>query len=142
MVLGYDNIMLIMISDRGRLFSFGSNIHGQLGTGGSTTAKPTIVEELSAVRVAAIAAGNHHSCAITAYTGTLYTWGANARYGRCIFNNSEHQYRGQLGLGTKEMQPLPQPVLALRKLNIVFVACGSQHTVALTGIFTVLVNFS
>ena len=61
----------------GQLFSFGSNSYGQLGLGDfSAKGIPTPVKMPIGVKTVMIAAGSHHSLALTDQ-GELYSWGAH-----------------------------------------------------------------
>ena len=70
----------LAITDRGDLFSWGSDRFGQLGYGGSDAGKgsfiPKKVENLKKSVVVAIAAGDSHSVCFTD-SGEIYTWGCN-----------------------------------------------------------------
>mmetsp|Transcript_13932 Transcript_13932/g.45783 ORF Transcript_13932/g.45783 Transcript_13932/m.45783 type:complete len:548 (+) Transcript_13932:49-1692(+) len=66
-------------------------------------------------RVLCVSAGWAHS-AVVGMSGKVYTWG--------------HGGRGQLGLGNKQPQHVPQLVPGLR--DIVDVSAGGYHTLALT----------
>ncbi|KAL1073888.1 hypothetical protein V6Z11_D11G253100 [Gossypium hirsutum] len=91
------------------VWSFGS---------GSTLLEPIEVLGL-AKGIVHIAAGYHHSCAITV-DGELYMWGKNSS--------------GQLGLGKKAAKAVHRPtkVECLSGLTIKLAALGSEHTVAVT----------
>ena len=79
---------------------------------------PHCVERLSSEKITKVAAGQWHSCSITA-TGTVYSWGIG--------------YQGRLGHGDKANYNYPSLVKgALEDTVIVDVSCGSFHTVALT----------
>lgn len=80
--------------------------------------KPRVVNVPSKSRVVRINAGQWHSCAITE-TGELFTWGVG--------------YQGRLGHGDKEACFAPTRVVGeLEGRQVIDVACGSFHTVALT----------
>ena len=70
----------LAITDRGDLFSWGSDRFGQLGYGGSDAGKgsfvPKKVENMKKFVVVAIAAGDSHSVCFTE-NGEIYTWGCN-----------------------------------------------------------------
>ncbi|XP_075971785.1 HECT and RLD domain containing E3 ubiquitin ligase 4 isoform X2 [Anticarsia gemmatalis] len=108
------------LDEWGQLFSWGSDSMGQLGSNLGTHAqdKPKFVKGLATRNVIQIACGAYHSIALT-NNGDLFSWGANS-YGQC-------------GLGTmsnKEM--IPQPITSLLGVPIALIACGSNHTFALS----------
>ncbi|KAK7864110.1 hypothetical protein R5R35_002750 [Gryllus longicercus] len=83
---GFEHCLLL--DDLGRVYSTGSGMRGQLGSGTlETVDSPQEIEALGGLQVIHIAAGGWHSAAVTA-SGVLYTWG---------WNNS-----GQLGFPTVE----------------------------------------
>jgi alpha-tubulin suppressor-like RCC1 family protein len=94
---------------------WGSNGSGQLGDG-TLTGRPTPVDVSGlSSGVSAIAAGDSHSCAVTA-RGGVRCWGDNEF--------------GQLGYGVTTRQPTPVNVLALGSETRA-VAGGSLHTCTL-----------
>lgn len=78
---------------------------------------PTVISELAYAGVTAIDAGDDHSIALAA-DGRLWTWGQGTF--------------GALGHDTTESQHTPQQVAALRNSQIVSMAAGGHHTVALS----------
>ncbi|MCH7488626.1 MAG: hypothetical protein IIB23_03255 [Chloroflexi bacterium] len=99
----------------GTVACWGHNGSGQLGLGTTEgQATPMVVPAL-ATGVAAIAAGNNHSCALTT-AGGLKCWGRNAS--------------GQLGDGTKTDRLTPVDVWGLTS-GVAAVATGDFHTCAL-----------
>lgn len=115
----------LLLTSTGRLLSFGTAQYGQLGHGYSAgkqlpdELRPRYVEALSRFRVTCISAGELHSAAVTD-DGDLYTWGD----GFC----------GQLGLGGKRPQLLPQQVTksGLEDECVSVVSCGARHTLCVT----------
>jgi alpha-tubulin suppressor-like RCC1 family protein len=103
----------------GAVWSWGLDDDGQLGDGGHTgRALPAPVGGLPG-GVTAIAAGCHHSLALTA-SGEVWAWGESAQ--------------GELGDGTTTLSTRPAPVhvSALDGLQITALAAGGQHSAALT----------
>ena len=123
----------------GRLFSFGDNYVGQLGTADySPRAAPWMVKSccrsiltpqgtaectktMDSERIVAVRAGSFHSMAITDL-GVLYTWGWNGF--------------GQLGLGILNMNPSVAAPLVVEKLEsaghfVVDVSGGYSHSLVL-----------
>mmetsp|Transcript_55101 Transcript_55101/g.128970 ORF Transcript_55101/g.128970 Transcript_55101/m.128970 type:complete len:755 (+) Transcript_55101:118-2382(+) len=69
---------VLLTTDVGVMFSFGTGSCGQLGLGGNSSApSPTRVAGLSDVQVCDIAAGSQHSCAVTTF-GNIFVWGDNS----------------------------------------------------------------
>ncbi|KAF5286890.1 hypothetical protein FQA39_LY00423 [Lamprigera yunnana] len=103
----------------GQIFTWGSDHNGQLGHNiGQIQAIPKILKALATINIVQIACGQKHSIALTS-GGEIYAWGAN-----------DH---GQLGIGTtSEFENLPSPVIALAGIPISQIACGSNHTFAIS----------
>ncbi len=99
----------------GRVFCWGSNLHGQLGDGStSERATPGAVALLDDARQ--IAAGRDHVCALRS-DRTVWCWG----WGK----------DGQLGLGDRDEQRKPARVPSLK--GAIEVAAGNGHSCARTG---------
>jgi len=100
----------------GSVKCWGDNASGELGNGGgANSSTPVVVSGLD--RVASIAAGYHHSCAVREDAidyGRVYCWGGN-----------EH---GQLGNGSTSDSATP---VASPTRNINYVTAGDYHTCAL-----------
>lgn len=112
----------------GRLFSWGSNSHGQLGVGrvssSSSTEIPNLVETLRGVPLTEISAGGHHSMALS-FSGAVFGWGRNSF--------------GQLGLDNGTDQLFPVQIKSIRSQRVRHIVCGEDHTAVLTedgGVFT------
>jgi alpha-tubulin suppressor-like RCC1 family protein len=97
----------------GFLWASGSNAAGQLGDG-TNDQRSTPVMVLDEVK--AIAAGANHSLAVR-NDGSVWAWGDNSY--------------GQLGLGDFEPRNAPEQILALEGLDVIAVAAGNQHSLAL-----------
>ncbi|MDP1711956.1 MAG: hypothetical protein Q8K86_05815 [Candidatus Nanopelagicaceae bacterium] len=104
----------LMLKSDGTVWSWGSNVLGQLGQGDTTSRdEPTEIPGLS--NVVAVAAGIGHSLAVKS-DGSLWVWGYNGQ--------------GQLGLGyTSASVTIPTHNASLT--NIVEVAGGGYHSMAL-----------
>ncbi|CAG9461567.1 unnamed protein product [Pedinophyceae sp. YPF-701] len=109
-----------MISAGGEVLMCGDNESGQLGgTGDGRSIGPRRVPALDSLRITHAAVGHGHTAVVTDQ-GAIATWGA----GEC----------GQLGQGsTGDDQPQPRVIRGTREVYFTRVACGAQHTVALTG---------
>ena len=68
----------LILSDRGKLYSWGRNLEGQLGLGNRTSVKvPTLISALAEEEVVEVAAGADFTLAVT-QAGTVFGWGSNA----------------------------------------------------------------
>ncbi|WP_026189625.1 RCC1 domain-containing protein [Salinispora mooreana] len=100
------------------IFAWGGNAGGQLGDGTTDNSSEPLAVRLPAnTTVAAVAAGERHSLALTS-AGTLLAWGSN--------------HDGQLGNGTTVSSGEPVPVRLPAGVRVVAVAVGANHSVALT----------
>lgn len=97
----------------GTVDCWGSNMFGQLGTGGGTSSSPAPVFGLT--NAVAVGAGMRHSCALKR-DGTVDCWGNNNTY-------------GELGDGSGLNSPFPVSVSGLT--NVVAIAVGYSHSCAL-----------
>eukprot|EP00568_Trieres_chinensis_P001601 CAMPEP_0183298936 /NCGR_PEP_ID=MMETSP0160_2-20130417/5802_1 /TAXON_ID=2839 ORGANISM="Odontella Sinensis, Strain Grunow 1884" /NCGR_SAMPLE_ID=MMETSP0160_2 /ASSEMBLY_ACC=CAM_ASM_000250 /LENGTH=612 /DNA_ID=CAMNT_0025461067 /DNA_START=105 /DNA_END=1943 /DNA_ORIENTATION=+ len=115
----------LLLTSTGRVLSFGTAQYGQLGHGYSAgkqlsdELRPRYIDALSGVRCTCVSAGELHSAAVTT-DGDVYTWGD----GFC----------GQLGLGDKRPQLLPQQITegGLEDECVSVVSCGNRHTLCVT----------
>ncbi|CAI2178449.1 6656_t:CDS:2 [Funneliformis geosporum] len=122
-----ENHCLALTKD-GEVYSWGSGRFGQLGHGELTdlSEKPTVIEFFQGLRVKKISCGGWHSAVITD-SGDLYTFGWN--------------HFGRLGISFEEGSTMncAEPSLVEffgennEELNVLKVACGSAHTVVITG---------
>uniref|UniRef100_A0AAR2LBV3 BTB domain-containing protein n=1 Tax=Pygocentrus nattereri TaxID=42514 RepID=A0AAR2LBV3_PYGNA len=109
----------IALTTEGEVYAWGYNNSGQVGSG-STANQPTPRRVSSCLQnkvVVNIACGQLCSMAVLD-NGETYGWGYNCN--------------GQLGLGNNGNQQTPCRIAALQGVNIVQVACGYAHTLALT----------
>lgn len=116
----------LALSRGGQVFSWGQNRYGQLGLGkkGQSISTPQIIQSLQGIPFAQITAGGSHSFSLT-LSGAVFGWGCNKF--------------GQLGLNDCNDRCFPTLLKSLRSQRVIYVACGEDHTAALTkegGVFT------
>jgi alpha-tubulin suppressor-like RCC1 family protein len=118
----------LALTSTGRLYAFGQNFYGQLGSStsnGEETANPTpaaVALPGASGAVSEIAAGGDHSLAVTT-TGQLYAFG----------RNELGQLGNAAGSGTELPNPTPRAVsLPGAEGPVVQVAAGFSHSLALT----------
>lgn len=116
----------IILSKNGQVYTFGNGSRGQLGTGDlEKRENPVLLEGLVGINIVAVNVGGWHSCAISE-EGDLYSWGWNGN--------------GQLGIGD-EYSVMASPHVVdfedyQNQINVVSVACGFRHTLALLSEFS------
>jgi len=102
----------------GDVYSFGSGFSGQLGHGDTARQEtPKLIDALDDPNIVQVAAGDFYSLAVTA-DGDVYSFGSGAF--------------GQLGHDNTAQQDTPKLIDALDGLNIVQVAAGDFHSLAVT----------
>eukprot|EP00854_Cymbomonas_tetramitiformis_P014548 gene14548-17196_t len=109
-----------VVTADGELFMFGLNENGQLGCKNrATQLVPARLDAFESYKVVHAACGQMHTVVVT-HQGTLASWGA-AEF-------------GQLGHGEAVGVELPHPriIKGTAELRFAQVACGAQHTLALT----------
>ncbi|KAK8730688.1 hypothetical protein OTU49_007871 [Cherax quadricarinatus] len=107
----------LILTEEGLVYSCGNNEVGQLGQD-KITRKPEQIDDLQNYSIVQVAAGDQHSIALTSW-GLIYAWGANEF--------------GQLGINSTEWHtPTPKLVKSLARKHSLQIACGSNHTLALT----------
>ena len=106
------------LTSDGAVYTWGYGAYGRLGHGDTSRQHtPKRVEALASTSVRALACGGSHTAALTS-DGAVYTWGDS--------------HCGQLGHGDMSRQHTPKRVEALASVSIRALACGGNHTVALT----------
>ncbi|CAG9136700.1 unnamed protein product [Plutella xylostella] len=111
---------VLYLTSQGRLYSCGNNEVGQLGRSAQNSEgkHPGLVETFKGCNISSIACGTQHSMAIDEW-GQPFSWGSDSM--------------GQLGsnLGAYS-QDKPKIIKFLAARNVIQIACGSYHSVALT----------
>ncbi|CAG0915961.1 unnamed protein product [Notodromas monacha] len=103
----------MIITEEGKLFTFGRNEKGQLGTGDTERRDaPTLVEELKDFTFVSGSCGKNHSLVLTD-RGTVFSFGENKS--------------GQCGVGANQ-QVVTIPTKISRPKPVVKVACGSEFS--------------
>ena len=106
-----------VITDEGKMYTFGGGEHGQLGHGDRINkVKPTLVQVLDGIFVSQITCGWSHSVALTIH-GKVYTFG-----------NGDH---GKLGHKSSRKVSVPHVVEKLKDYRVVKIASYNEHTAAL-----------
>ncbi|XP_070228263.1 probable E3 ubiquitin-protein ligase HERC6 isoform X3 [Bos mutus] len=112
----------VALSEDGQVFSWGTNSHGQLGLGKEfpSQASPQRVRSLEGIPLAQVAAGGHHSFALS-LSGTSFGWGSNNAGQLALSGNNAPVQRYK-----------PVSIGALKTLGVVSISCGYKHTAVLT----------
>ncbi|CAN6457249.1 unnamed protein product [Victoria cruziana] len=106
------------LTEDGQVWSWGGNSNFELGRGARNNDwRPQPIPCLEGVRIIQVACGGYHSVALTD-EGRVLTWG--------------HGRQGQLGHGTSQNCETPKVVEGLREEHIIYVACGSSSSAAIT----------
>ena len=109
----------VAVTETGDVFSWGIGERGQLGHGDLENKKtPWPVLELQGTEIAVVAAGEAHSIAAAKDKRKVWSWGAG--------------HYGQLGVGGLEPRLSPCPIDDLEGQGIQQVACGSNHSGAVS----------
>ncbi|KAK8692950.1 hypothetical protein V6N13_070551 [Hibiscus sabdariffa] len=106
----------VALTDTGKVYSMGSDGHGNLGSSGSSKLPTCVKGNIKNSRIEEIACGSHH-IAVRCSDAKIYTWGKGAN--------------GQLGHGDKEDRNVPTLVEALKNKQAMRVVCGSNFTAAI-----------
>ncbi|HPW56369.1 MAG: SUMF1/EgtB/PvdO family nonheme iron enzyme [Thermoanaerobaculaceae bacterium] len=104
----------LALSSTGEVWSWGSNMRGQLGSG-STASRTAPAKVQGLPQIAAVVAGEQHTLALST-TGKIWAWG---------YNNS-----GQVGNGTRATQLTPVELAGLSGVKAI--GAGANHSLAVT----------
>ncbi|XP_052004205.1 alsin-like [Xyrauchen texanus] len=112
----------LLLTEDGDVYSFGEQ---PWKGANSQPVNPVLESSLSGQRVIAVSAGSYHCSAVTE-DGLVHMWGENSH--------------GQCGISGMDQVPNPTPVSVVdgenhppQLVRILNVACGAQHTLALSG---------
>lgn len=106
------------VTERGRVYVFGSNDWGQLGLGHKKPSnKPSFIKTLKPEKITVIGCGRTHSVAYSE-SGKLFSFGGNED--------------GQLGHGDKQNEVTPKQIESLPSIKVKQISCGAYHTAILT----------
>ena len=109
----------VAVTETGDVFSWGIGERGQLGHGDLENKKtPWPLLELQGTEIAVVAAGEAHSLAASKDKKQVWAWGAG--------------HYGQLGVGGLEPRLSPSAIEELESQGIEQVACGSNHSGAVS----------
>ena len=107
----------LALKSDGSVLSWGRNAAGQLGINSTVDAShATLITTLAGASITAITAGQNHSLALR-HDGAVYAWGINES--------------GQLGDGKTVNLKVPTLISALSNYNIIALAAGAKHSLAL-----------
>ncbi|MDY7230010.1 RCC1 domain-containing protein [Hyalangium rubrum] len=112
--LGYRHALVLF--EDGSVRAFGDNSAGQLGDGTPGGTKDYPVTVVGLTDVVKVVAGSMHSVALQG-DGTVWAWGRNTY--------------GNLGLGTADSASHPTPTRVPGLANVVDIATGRDHVLAL-----------
>lgn len=109
---------ILVLSEEGNVYAFGSNSMGQLGTGTTGSVRhPRLV--LKGKNVREIAAGRYHSMAVSQH-GVVYSFGCSES--------------GQLAHNSLENELFPRVVDAILPNVVGQISCGEHHSLCLSSI--------
>jgi alpha-tubulin suppressor-like RCC1 family protein len=106
----------------GNIYAAGNNAYGQLGDGTTVNRTTPVTLSISGAPVTKIAAGWYHSLALRS-DGTVLAWGRNDS--------------AQLGFGSASASPTLVPTVVPGLTNVIALAAGEAHSLALKGDGTV-----
>lgn len=110
---------VLALNTQGHCYTWGRNEEGQLGQGNHIgTSSPQVIQDfVQTCKIVKISCGRHHSVVVN-HQGSVFTFGCGDD--------------GQLGRGDTKSLVRPRRVGALDGKQIIDIACGSRHTLAIT----------
>ncbi|XP_029169077.1 RCC1 and BTB domain-containing protein 1-like [Nylanderia fulva] len=122
-----DSHYLALTSD-GEVYAWGKNTFGQIGNGIASKVDVTMpsLVDFEEQKIAHISCGANFSMVVTD-TGKVYGWGNND-CDQISFKNINHDFY----VSYPEMYKSPYEITEMSDKRIIKVACGSEHTLALT----------
>ncbi|KAK8797068.1 hypothetical protein WA158_004278 [Blastocystis sp. Blastoise] len=117
------------ISECGKVYTWGLNNWGQLGTGNKeNTCSPVHIKELDGKHIVAMAGGQHHTLALSE-DGVVYACGRGS-YGQLGFgpNDEKNKIQNFDPAGEKLFRTIP----GLSEIKVQQIACGSCHSLCLS----------
>ncbi|XP_068131359.1 RCC1 domain-containing protein 1 isoform X2 [Hyperolius riggenbachi] len=137
------NEYVVLLTTEGRILSWGSGRHGQLGHGDVEDVwEPRIVEALHGVAMTEVAAGGWHTASISE-GGDIYCWGWNESGQLGLPSKMLSRERMNTQEGTAEgdgdevseyiaVQAFPALIDLPQESEASKISCGSRHTAAVT----------
>ena len=117
----------IALDNTGKVYAWGANGSGQLGTGNTTLQKNPVLINTGAIAnkvIAYIVCGSNHTVVLD-NTGNLYAWGANG---------GGQLGDGTFGTGSDKYTPILINTGDIANNVIAYIACGFNHTIVIDNI--------
>src|SRR5690606_3283526 len=122
-----------------RVLAWGYNGFGQLGSGTTKSSKtPLEVERLRGSNITRVACGTSYTMALTGKPPFLlfFFFSSISRFcsgkGKVfVWGDNDH---GKLGTNSTQNETVPVELTALNEHHITSIACGDDHSLALTGL--------
>ena len=146
----------VVLTKSGNVFCFGDNTYGQLGIGKTIASGTSVPQNVIKLQNIVKIASNHHSAAISEQ-GDLYFWGTGV-FGTfyepqivkggivdvsiggsfgilrdkegLLWSWGQNDF-GELGQNDTKARMYPNPISALKRKNILKLACGGQFAISI-----------
>ena len=128
---GYHNLAL---SSEGQVYSWGSNIHGELGVDENDQnfdeieimRTPILIKNLENIKIKIISCGEVHSLALSE-NGDIYSWGD------CSYGQLGHSFIDILlkDENNRPYLPIPQIIESIKEVKMIDIACGKYHNISI-----------